>query len=166
MQILAGIGSCMTRHLINAWIYGCETPTTCLFSQQLTSVRRIRINKAKFTVGKERKRFVTCVVEVFCFVLWMITTTLSSFVDHWHYIFIVFSLTIVVLAICGTSLDMKLNSSGSLDHYKKDVRKPLNNQQEYLLCFSTVRNWYRLTGQPTNELGRNLKCLSTFRYLT
>lgn len=93
-------------------------------------------------------------------------TTVTFFPDHWHYIFIIVTLFITTFVICGTYLDVRLNNSGTLDHYKEEITKQLNNRQEYLLCFSIVRNWYRLTGQPKTELGRDLRCLNAFRYIT
>uniref|UniRef100_A0A336LKH3 CSON009729 protein n=1 Tax=Culicoides sonorensis TaxID=179676 RepID=A0A336LKH3_CULSO len=88
------------------------------------------------------------------------------FSDYWHYIFLAVTLCITVIITSATYFDAKLNKSKSLEHYKLNLNKKLTNLQQYLLCFSIVRNWYRLTSQPNTEISRDLRCLNAFRYIT
>uniref|UniRef100_A0A336LWS6 CSON006904 protein n=1 Tax=Culicoides sonorensis TaxID=179676 RepID=A0A336LWS6_CULSO len=85
--------------------------------------------------------------------------------DYLHTTFIVITILILGIVSAATGLDIKQNNQNSLDYYKND-RLDLPKRQQYLLCFSLMRNWYRLTAPPKTELGRDLRFVLTIRYIT
>ncbi|XP_063709178.1 uncharacterized protein LOC134837721 [Culicoides brevitarsis] len=79
--------------------------------------------------------------------------------DHWHWIFLSVTLSILVSVLTASILDARRNIKGTLEHYK-------NKKQSPLLCFSVIRNWYRLTEVSKDEMSRDFRFLHAVRYLS
>ncbi|XP_063697615.1 uncharacterized protein LOC134828568 [Culicoides brevitarsis] len=85
--------------------------------------------------------------------------------DYLHTLFWVVTIFIVAIVAAATGLDIIQNNEDSLNYYKVE-RRDLPKSQQCLLCFSLVRNWYRLVAPPKTEVGRDLRFVMTIRYLT
>lgn len=93
------------------------------------------------------------------------TTCLCFRSDYLHTTFLVITFVMLATVMAATGLDIKQNNENSLNYYKVD-RYDIPKPQQYLLCFSIMRNWYRLVAPPKTEQGRDLRFVMTIRYLT
>ncbi|XP_063697616.1 O-acyltransferase like protein-like [Culicoides brevitarsis] len=100
-------------------------------------------------------------------ILWCTTNQEYDYyeTDYLHTLFWIVTFLILGIVTIATALDIKQNNEDSLDYYKVE-RRDLPKSQQCLLCFSLVRNWYRLVAPPKTEVGRDLRFVLTIRYLT
>lgn len=95
----------------------------------------------------------------------LIINIFCSFTDHWHYTFITVTLVILLLVLSASIWDAKQNTNSTLDHYKRDLPS-FSSIQTSLICFSLIRNWYRLTAHPKTELANDIRFTNAVRYIT
>lgn len=85
--------------------------------------------------------------------------------DFLDYLFFTITALILIVVVSATILDSKMNNENSLNYYKKE-RTDLPRPTACLLCFSIVRNWYRLTAPPKTEIARDIRFVPAVRYVT
>lgn len=93
---------------------------------------------------------------------WTLIIILLS--DHWHYIFISVTLAIFLIVLFASIWDARQNTNSTLGHYKRDI-KSLSTAKTCLLCFSPIRNWFRLTATPKTELAKDIRFTHAVRYI-
>jgi len=81
-----------------------------------------------------------------------------------QYLFLLVLAAIIAVISFAAYVDSKQNVDKTLAFYKED--REVQGNKKYLLCFSPVRNWYRLTSPRKTELGHDLRFLLASRYLT
>lgn len=74
------------------------------------------------------------------------------------------TLLIVFVVLFASFWDAKQNVNAHLGHYKTDI-KGLCVTKRCLLCFSLIRNWFRLTDKPKTELARDIRYTHAVRYI-
>lgn len=82
-----------------------------------------------------------------------------------QYVFLVVLIGLIVVLAAATYVDGQMNKEDTLAFYKQDL-EPQPAHKTLLLCFSPIRNWYRLVSPPKTELGRDLRFILAVRYST
>lgn len=154
MKTLLNIEKCTIKYLINVKIYGFGKIITYQDIPPFNGVLQIKSSITTHMVSKQRMRETRKnVFKKLCFT------------DSLDYLFLIVTAILLIVVLSATILDTKLNPKYNLNHYKIEP-KNVSKEQAYLLCFSIVRNWYRLTAPPNTELARDIRFLGPVRYLT
>lgn len=73
----------------------------------------------------------------------------------------------MILAIAGivftsSMYDFRCKTTHGLDHYRQDLP---STRQMYLVSFSIIRNWYRITSRGDDQLSHDLRYIHTIRMI-
>ncbi|XP_053676557.1 nose resistant to fluoxetine protein 6-like [Anopheles nili] len=90
------------------------------------------------------------------------SNTKSYPIDWLEITFIVVSLVIAGIVFVSSWYDFRCKTTHGLDHYKQDLPSP---DQMYLVSFSIIRNWYRITSRGDDQLSHDLRYIHTIRML-
>uniref|UniRef100_A0A336LJU7 CSON009735 protein n=1 Tax=Culicoides sonorensis TaxID=179676 RepID=A0A336LJU7_CULSO len=85
--------------------------------------------------------------------------------DHWHYMFLSLTFLILIVVFMASIWDASRNKNSTLTHYKTPI-KDLSTGKNCLICFSLIRNWFRLTDIPKTKLAKDLRFTHAIRYIS
>ncbi|KXJ81468.1 hypothetical protein RP20_CCG019556 [Aedes albopictus] len=77
--------------------------------------------------------------------------------------FLIVTAVLVLFMILSSWYDKAINYKQDVVHYKSVLP---NKKQSFLVSFSILRNWYRLTSRSDDPLSRDLRFLQAIRFLT
>ncbi|XP_065086712.1 nose resistant to fluoxetine protein 6-like [Ochlerotatus camptorhynchus] len=84
-------------------------------------------------------------------------------IDSLDLTFLLVLVTIIGLMILSSWYDQTINYKQDVLHYKGDL---LNKKQMFLVSFSVLRNWYRMTSRSEDPLSKDLRFLQAIRFFT
>nr|XP_029732450.1 nose resistant to fluoxetine protein 6-like isoform X2 [Aedes albopictus] len=83
--------------------------------------------------------------------------------DYLDLSFLIITAVLVFFMILSSLYDKSINYKQDVVHYKSVLP---NKKQSFLVSFSMLRNWYRLTSRSDDPLSRDLRFLQAIRFLT
>uniref|UniRef100_A0A182QII7 Acyltransferase 3 domain-containing protein n=1 Tax=Anopheles farauti TaxID=69004 RepID=A0A182QII7_9DIPT len=83
-------------------------------------------------------------------------------IDWLEISFIVVALIIAGIVLGSSLYDFRCKTSHGLNHYKQDLP---GAKQMYLVSFSIIRNWYRITSRGDDQLSHDLRYIHTIRMI-
>ncbi|XP_052898265.1 nose resistant to fluoxetine protein 6-like [Anopheles moucheti] len=90
------------------------------------------------------------------------SNTTSYPIDGLEISFLVVAVTIAGIVLASSVYDYRCKTTHGLGHYKHDL--PTSNQM-YLVSFSIIRNWYRITSRGDDQLNHELRYIHTIRMI-
>uniref|UniRef100_A0A182KD11 Acyltransferase 3 domain-containing protein n=1 Tax=Anopheles christyi TaxID=43041 RepID=A0A182KD11_9DIPT len=90
------------------------------------------------------------------------SNTVSYPIDWLEIMFIVVMLAIAGIVFASSVYDFRCKTTHGLDHYKQDLP---SRKQMYLVSFSIIRNWYRITTRGDDQLSHDLRYIHTIRMI-
>uniref|UniRef100_A0A182LZ52 Acyltransferase 3 domain-containing protein n=1 Tax=Anopheles culicifacies TaxID=139723 RepID=A0A182LZ52_9DIPT len=83
-------------------------------------------------------------------------------IDWLEITFIVVAIIIAGIVLASSVYDFLCKTTHGLGHYKHDLP---TTKQMYLVSFSIIRNWYRITSRGDDQLSHNLRYIHTIRMI-
>lgn len=71
-------------------------------------------------------------------------------------------LAIAGIVFASSMYDFRCKTTHGLDHYRQDLP---STRQMYLVSFSIIRNWYRITSRGDDQLSHDLRYIHTIRMI-
>uniref|UniRef100_A0A182P598 Acyltransferase 3 domain-containing protein n=1 Tax=Anopheles epiroticus TaxID=199890 RepID=A0A182P598_9DIPT len=90
------------------------------------------------------------------------SNTVSYPIDWLEITFLVVMLAIAGIVLASSVYDFRCKTTHGLDHYKQDLP---STKQMYLVSFSIIRNWYRITSRGDDPLSHDLRYIHTIRMI-
>ncbi|XP_049292985.1 nose resistant to fluoxetine protein 6-like isoform X3 [Anopheles funestus] len=90
------------------------------------------------------------------------SNAISYPIDWLEITFLVLAITIAGIVLASSVYDFRCKTTHGLDHYKHDLT---TSKQMYLVSFSIIRNWYRITSRGDDQLSHDLRCIHAIRMI-
>ncbi|XP_050093927.1 nose resistant to fluoxetine protein 6-like [Anopheles aquasalis] len=83
-------------------------------------------------------------------------------IDWLEITFILITLAVIGIVFASSLYDHHCKTTSGLNHYKTDLQ---SQSQMFLVSFSIIRNWYRITSRTDDQLSHDLRYIHAIRML-